>query len=118
MLSVDARGTFYPCTRFAPHCLRNQPARAVGNCIDGVDDNRLRPFLTLSRRLQSPAECNDCTVAGGCAWCQGENYDSAEADTIWQRATHLCKMHKARVRANRYFFERLATLATSGEAPR
>jgi uncharacterized protein len=117
MLSVDARGTFYPCTRFAPHCLRNQPARAVGNCIDGVDDNRLRPFLTLSRRLQSPAECNDCAVAGGCAWCQGENYDSAEADTIWQRATHLCKMHKARVRANRYFFEQLASRTTAGAAP-
>jgi uncharacterized protein len=110
MLSVDARGTFYPCTRFAPHCLRNRPARSVGNCIDGIDENRLRPFLTLSRRLQSPAECNDCEVAGGCAWCQGENYDSAESDTIWQRATHLCKMHKARVRANRYFFERLESL--------
>jgi hypothetical protein len=47
-----------------------------------------------------------CEVNGGCAWCQGANYDFAETDTISQRATFICKMHKARVRANQYYWDR------------
>ena len=41
----------------------------------------------------------------------GTNYDFAESDTIYQRATYICKMHKARVRANRYYWERFEKLA-------
>jgi len=62
---------------------------------------------------QSPRECIDCKVATGCAWCQGANYDFAETDTIYQRATYLCKMHKARVRANNYYWHRLNALIGS-----
>ena len=50
-------------------------------------------------------------MAAGCAWCQGENYDAAETDTIYQRATAICRMHKARVRANNYYWNRLENLA-------
>jgi uncharacterized protein len=46
-------------------------------------------------------------VAEGCAWCQGENYDAADTPTIYQRATAICKMHKARVRANNYYWNKL-----------
>ena len=46
-------------------------------------------------------------VARGCAWCQGENYDAAETDTVFQRSTAICKMHKARVRANNYYWNKL-----------
>lgn len=107
MLSIDAAGNFYPCTRFAAYSLRSKKPIIIGNVHDGIDKNKLRPFLTLDRLTQSPKECIDCEVASGCAWCQGENYDAAETNTIYQRATAICKMHKARVRANNYYWNKL-----------
>lgn len=107
MLAVDAAGIFYPCTRFAQYSLRNKKAWAIGNVREGIDKNKLRPFLTLDRCTQSKQECIDCEVAEGCAWCQGENYDAADTPTIYQRSTAICKMHKARVRANNYYWNKL-----------
>lgn len=107
MLSIDAKGNFYPCTRFAQYSLRNKKAWIIGNIKDGIDKNKLRPFLTLDRCTQSDQKCIDCEVAQGCAWCQGENYDSADTHTIYQRSTAICKMHKARVRANNYYWNKL-----------
>lgn len=107
MLAVDANGIFYPCTRFAQYSLRDKKAWTIGNVRDGIDKNKLRPFLTLDRCTQSPQECIDCEVASGCAWCQGENYDAADTPTAYQRATAICKMHKARVRANNYYWNKL-----------
>lgn len=107
MLAVDAAGNFYPCTRFAAYSLRSKPAWVIGNVKEGIDQNRLRPFLTLDRTTQSPQECIDCEVASGCAWCQGENYDAALTHTVFQRATAICKMHKARVHANNYYWNKL-----------
>lgn len=107
MLSIDAAGNFYPCTRFAQYSLRNKKAWIIGNVYDGIDKNRLRPFLALDRCTQSTQECIDCEVASGCAWCQGENYDAADTPTIYQRSTAICKMHKARVRANNYYWNKL-----------
>lgn len=107
MLAVDAAGIFYPCTRFAAYSLRSKEPIIIGNVLDGIDQNKLRPFLTLDRTTQSKPECVDCEVASGCAWCQGENYDAADTDTIYQRSTAICKMHKARVRANNYYWNKL-----------
>jgi len=107
MLSIDAAGNYYPCTRFAQYSLREKKAWIIGNIKDGIDKNKLRPFLTLDRCTQSPQECIDCEVASGCAWCQGENYDSADTVTVYQRSTAICKMHKARVRANNYYWNKL-----------
>lgn len=107
MLAVDAAGNFYPCTRFAQYSLRSKEAWIIGNVRDGINHNLLRPFLTLDRCTQSTQECIDCEVAEGCAWCQGENYDAALTPTIYQRSTAICKMHKARVRANNYFWNKL-----------
>ena len=107
MLSIDAAGNFYPCTRFAGYSLRSKKPIIIGNVHDGIDKNKLRPFLTLDRTTQSPRECIDCEVASGCAWCQGENYDAADTPTVYQRATAICKMHKARVRANNYYWNKL-----------
>ena len=107
MLSVDAAGNFYPCTRFAQYSLRTKKPWIIGNVWDGIDQNKLRPFLTLDRLTQSDQECIDCEVASGCAWCQGENYDAAATPTVYKRATAICKMHKARVRANNYYWNKL-----------
>ena len=107
MLAVDAEGNFYPCTRFAQYSLRSKKAWIIGNIHDGIDKNKLRPFLTLDRCTQSPQKCIDCEVAEGCAWCQGENYDAADTATIYQRSTAICLMQKARVRANNYYWNKL-----------
>ena len=107
MLAVDATGYFYPCTRFAGYSLRSKKPVIIGNVYDGIDKNKLRPFLALDRITQSSKECIECEVASGCAWCQGENYDAADTNTIYQRSTAICKMHKARVRANNYYWNKL-----------
>lgn len=107
MLAVDSEGNFYPCIRFVKFSLKNKNPRSIGNCYDGIDSNKLRPFLTLTATSQSNLECINCEVATGCAWCQGANYDCADTNTIYQRATFICAMHKARVRANNYFWKKL-----------
>lgn len=107
MLSIDSMGNFYPCTRFAKYSLANKEPIIIGNVDIGIDENKLRPFHTLTRCNQSNEECIDCKVATGCAWCQGANYDFADSNTIFQRTTYICKMHKARVRANKYFWDKL-----------
>ena len=107
MLAVDAAGNFYPCTRFAGYSLRSKKPIIIGNVYRGIDKNLLRPFLTLDRTTQSPQKCIDCEVASGCAWCQGENYDAAKSNTIYERSTAICLMHKARVRANNYYWNKL-----------
>lgn len=91
----------------AAYSLRSKKPIIIGNVWKGIDKNKLRPFLTLDRISQSPQKCLDCEVASGCAWCQGENYDAAETETIFQRSTAICKMHKARVRANNYYWNKL-----------
>lgn len=107
MLAIDANGIFYPCTRFAQYSLRDKQAWIIGSIENGIDKNKLRPFLTLDRTTQSTGKCIECKVASGCAWCQGENYDAAETNTIFQRSNAICKMHKARVRANNYYWNKL-----------
>lgn len=116
MLAIDANGNFYPCTRFAGYALREKKPIIIGNIHNGIDKNRLRPFLTLDRTTQSPRKCIECEVATGCAWCQGENYDAANTDTIFQRSTAICKMHKARVRANNYYWYRLHQVLAQEES--
>lgn len=107
MLAIDSRGNFYPCMRFAKYSLRNKSAWIIGDINSGIDSNKLRPFLALDRFSQSAKECLECEVNGGCAWCQGENYDAASTPTVYQRSTAICLMHKARVRANNYYWRKL-----------
>ncbi len=116
MLAVDGDGDFYPCVRFAPYALAHRAGRSIGNCFDGIDANKLRPFLAMTRSTQSSEECLHCKVASGCAWCSGCNYDLADEPTIYRRATYICKMHKARVRANRYYWSKLEKRRISGRA--
>lgn len=107
MLAIGTDGNLYPCNRFMDFSLRTKKPIIIGNVKTGIDYNKLRPFLTLDRITQSPQKCLECEVASGCAWCQGENYDAAETPTAYQRATAICKMHKARVRANNYYWNKL-----------
>jgi uncharacterized protein len=106
MLAIDCEGNFYPCIRFLDFSLSNKKGRKIGDINSYIDMNKLRPFKALTLKHQSTQNCIDCEVATGCAWCTGCNYDLAESDTIYDRATNICKMHKANVRSNEYFWER------------
>lgn len=107
MIAVDHKGDFFPCNRFTAFSLADKEERPIGNCFDGIDLNKLRPYQALDRITQSTPECIDCEVASGCSLCVGYNYDSADTDTVYQRAVYICNMHKARVRASKYYYERL-----------
>lgn len=115
MVAIDTQGNFHPCVRFAQYSLEHKNEIVTGNTQTGLTHNRLRPFLALNRTVQSTQECIDCEVASGCAWCQGFNYDSADTETIYQRATYICKMHKARVRANNYLWNKLDKIVPPDE---
>lgn len=107
MLAVDAKGNFYPCLRFSDFTLCEKKGIPIGNVDEGIDYEKVRPFLALSTKAISNEECLNCEVSSGCGWCQGCNYDCETEDTIYSRATYICKMHKARVRANNYYWGRL-----------
>ncbi len=104
MLAIDCDGNFVPCVRFFNISLNNREPIYIGNADTGINQDKVRPFLALNVKSQSLPECMTCDVATGCAWCQGCNYDMADTDTIYQRAIYLCNIHKATVRANKYFW--------------
>ena len=113
MLSVDASGTFYTCLRFAQYSLREQKARNIGNVFDGIDTNKLRPYIAMDfKSINLEDKCANCEIAKGCKYCPAENYDSSNTGTLFQRATAVCKMHKARVRAKNYYWNRIANKET------
>lgn len=108
MIAVDCKGNFYPCIRFYDISLNNRKGRNIGDVENGIDNDKVRPFTLLSLKAQSKDECINCTVATGCKWCTGGNFDCAVTDTVYQRSTFICKMHKANVRANNYFWNKLS----------
>lgn len=107
MLAIDANGDFYPCIRFLDFSLSNHKAIKIGDEHSGINTDKVRPFLGLSLLAQSDKECVECEVAQGCAWCQGNNYDSSKSGTIYYRPKYICEMHKARCRANEYYWNKL-----------
>lgn len=107
LLSVDSLGYFYTCLRFAKFSLREKKARVIGDVYKGIDKNKLRPFIAIGHDSISLTECVKCPVASGCKWCPAENYDASDTGTLFQRATAVCKMHKARVRAKNYYWNRI-----------
>lgn len=107
MVAVDGAGNMYPCVRFMPHSLSRHPARPIGSVFRGFDEDALRAYQCLRKSLQSPAECLACDAQQRCAWCTGFNYEAADSDTMFQRMTYICEMHRAQHRANAYLWEQL-----------
>ena len=107
MMALGPTGDIYPCMRYYDYSLNNKEGLVIGNIEDGIDFDKVRPFETVMYKYQSDSECLNCEVATGCAFCQGFNYDEADTHTNFQRAKYICKMHKARVRANNYYFAKL-----------
>lgn len=110
MLAIDCKGNLFPCIRFYDMSLSYRKAIKIGDIEKGIDNDKIRPFQLLSYKAQSTEKCLNCQVATGCAWCTGGNYDTADTDTIYQRATFICKMHKANMRANEYFWNKLSKI--------
>ena len=106
MMAIDTYGNFFACNRFLPFTLPNRESRLLGNMDTGIDKNKLRPYIALDRLSQSPKQCKECEFASGCVICVGLNYISANSDTIYKRAVYACNMHKARCRANKYYWEK------------
>ena len=107
MLAVGVDGKLYPCMRYCSYSLNHQDEYVIGHVNTGIDYDKVRPFEAATFKLQSDEECINCKIASGCSFCQGFNYDNADTPTNFQRAKYICKMHKARVRANNYYFSKL-----------
>lgn len=107
MIALSPNGNIYPCIRYYGYSLNNHEEWAVGDIKNGIDMEKVRPFVLSTNRLQSDLECLNCNIATGCGFCQGFNYDEAPVPTNFYRAKYICNMHKARIRANNYFFSKL-----------
>ena len=107
MIALGPDGKIYPCIRYKDYSLNHKKEWLIGDIEQGLDLEKIRPFMVASNRYQSDVECLSCPVGQGCNHCQGFNYDEADTDTNFQRAKYICKMHKARVRANEYYFAQL-----------
>ena len=105
MMSVDSEGNLHNCVRFHPFTMKNYSGRSIGNIWDGVNEDALRPFHCLRKSLQSPQKCLECEWQRNCGWCKGHDYDIS--GTLFHRATFICEMHKARCRANQYYWREL-----------
>jgi len=107
MLAVGVDGKLYPCMRYCSYSLDSKEEYVIGHVDTGIDFDKVRPFQAVTFQMQSDDECLNCRIASGCSFCQGFNYDSADTPTNFQRAKYICKMHKARVKANNYYFAKL-----------
>lgn len=108
MIAVGPSGKIYPCLRYKDYSLESDKQEVViGNVETGIDFDKVLPFRVATYPTQCDKECLNCEIAMGCSFCQGQSYDSADTATNFQRSKYICKMHKARVRANNYFFNLL-----------
>ena len=105
MLAIDCEGKFYPCIRFLDFTMSNKKSVDIGNSVEGINLDKIRPFLELNTFKKSNDECLSCDVATGCSSCAGFDYDCF--GTINKKATYICEMHKANVKAINYFWNKL-----------
>jgi uncharacterized protein len=109
MLAIGTDGICYPCLRYMKYCL-STPEREpliIGNITEGINNDIpvLKELRSITRSSQSTEDCFNCPIAKGCSWCSAFNYDIY--GTANKRATFLCVMHKARVLANIYYWNKL-----------
>ncbi len=105
---VGTDGIFYPCIRFQEMAFKDSKrTREIGNIDYGINFDKLRPFRVLTLKNCSPKECLECTIASGCQMCTGHAVAESKGATIFSRPTYICKMHKARVNANEYFWKKI-----------
>lgn len=112
MLSMDPDGWLYPCIRYMESSLgEDQPPLRIGNVHTGIAQCKehkdcIACLNSIDRRTQSTDECFYCPIAEGCSWCSAFNYQTY--GTADKRVTRICPMHKARVLANVYYWNKYA----------
>lgn len=110
MIAVDYKGDIFPCLRYMESSLGTEVLPVVIGTVDkGIMSTPdqvecVKCMKCITRRSQSTDECFYCPIAKGCAWCSAYNYQ--ELGSMNKRATYICEMHKARVLANCYFWNR------------
>lgn len=111
MISITADGRIQPCLRYTDFNLNyRQPELNIGTLKDGIynipEHKKTVDMLDkITRRSQSNDECFYCPIGQGCSWCSGHNYEVY--GTPDKRTTFICDMHKARVLANRYYWQQI-----------
>ena len=109
MIAVDSEGSLYPCIRFIDFCLLGKPSLSTGNIYDG-NNNIIEAFKNLDRGVINDGECSECPISSGCFSCTGCNYEFSSTNSIFIRTKFHCKMYKAQIRANEYFWDKLSGL--------
>jgi uncharacterized protein len=111
MLSFTSNGKIQPCLRYTEFNLNQKQAEIdIGSLDTGIcntlDEKSIVKFLdSITRKSQSTEECFNCPIASGCSWCSAYNYEIY--GTPNKRATFICPMHKARVLANVYYWNKI-----------
>jgi uncharacterized protein len=111
MLAIDTTGIIYPCLRYLPFTIQNnREPMVIGDIYKGLENTEKQHSCVdclkcITRKSQSTDECFNCPIAQGCAWCSAYNYDVF--GTPDKRATFICVMHKARVLANAYYWNKM-----------
>ena len=118
MLAFDTEGLAYPCIRYMSSSLNNEQLPLVIGSVNGLqvtdlEKDNFNMLNNITRRTQSTDECYYCPIARGCAWCSGWNYQ--KFGTPNKRCTNICIMHKARVLANVYYWNKQHRLDESSE---
>lgn len=118
MLAADVDGVFYPCLRYAPLSIGNRPPLRIGDLEVGLatapeDVATIKMLDGITIQSQSTEECLNCPVAKGCGWCSAYNYEYT--GDVNKRCTFICCMHKARVLADSYYWNRIYRLVGESE---
>ena len=114
MLTITPDGKYSTCLRFLASSLNNeQPELTFGSVQQGFlvteQDKKNRQILdNITRISQSTDECLNCSIAKGCSWCSGYNYQKTGSPN--KRVTYSCCMHKARALANVYYWNKIYSL--------
>lgn len=113
MLAISPDGTCFPCIRFMQYSLNKSKEQPIGNIYDGLESKECNPWLCALKDIDMVTQCQHednkkcltCDVATGCSLCTGYNYDYYGDPN--HKATFICDMHRARVLANTYFWNKL-----------
>lgn len=111
MLAIGTDGSCYPCQRYTAASLGDtQSPFNIGNINDGLLKKRsmceqCEKLKCITLLTQSSNECLNCPISTGCSLCSAYNYEKFGDPNV--RATYICIMHRARVKANEYFWRKL-----------
>lgn len=105
MIAVDYQGNLFPCLRFKT--LSKMKPLVIGNIEGDIDYKKLLPFY-FCHNIRNTPDCDNCEARSGCPNCTAFCYD--ETGSIFDRVSYMCEMHKARKRANEYYWNKMAEI--------